>query len=671
MLCALSPPFFPSVTLSVPEGSPQNTLVGNPLTATISSPDYTVLFAITGGVNASAFYVDSCSGQVKVRQNVLDFIVQPQFLLNVTASVADFPMVTTTTTIVVNLIEVDYAPVVVPTTFVIGENPAGGLLVGSVPYTDRNRDNVTFSIETDGANGRFILLPNGNIIVSTNQSLGSINFEQGGTWPFQLVVRVTETSALRVPLGCCGLYSTGRVQISLTDRDDPPVVTAGLQLFTTEIVVNTGAGGATGVSVSASDEDNTANGTFASPLVFSLLSPTQAAAVPACFANTKLYAFVPTTDGTSTGPPIFSVNPSTGALVAANAPPSLTSNAPFGFAGQLVRAVYPFCVSECESLYPAVCGSGPALVGVVANLPAVPVATAVTSPAGGAFPSAGGLLTVTGTGFGNPGQIATTAWAISAAGPARRLNLTACAVVSSTSVTCTMPAGSGALFNLYVAQALSGGSVYTTAAMAVQLQVSFIAPTVTAVTGNTGVKTSTGGNLTITGANFSPLGVADAVSVLLGTGSPYSSPLSCAVQAGQSSSSKIVCLLPPYFGAGWGWTLSVGGQTISSLSTQAVSYEVPAITAVALTTGSTSIACPGVSCVVTNSSLAQLSTTGGQVLKISGSGFAITDAMIAVTGTYGLWPFPCASTSSPALVWAPQAPSTARPWPASAPPSRS
>ena len=105
----------------------------------------------------------------------------------------------------------------------IGENPASGLLVGSVPFTERNRDNVTFSMETDGANGRFVVLPNGNVIVSTNQSLGSINYEQGGTWPFQLVLRVTETSALRVPLGCCGLYSTGRVQISLTDRDDPPV----------------------------------------------------------------------------------------------------------------------------------------------------------------------------------------------------------------------------------------------------------------------------------------------------------------------------------------------------------------------------------------------------------------------------------------------------------------
>ena len=243
MYCTLAAPFFPAATLSVAELSPQNTLVGNPLTATITSPDYTVLFAITGGANASTFYIDSCSGQVKVRQATIDFNVQPQYVLNVTASVADFPMTTTTQQIVVNVIEVDWAPVVLPATFLLPENPPAGTVVGQVPFFDHNGDNVTFSLYTDGASGRFVVLPSGAIVVAANLSLNSIDFETQAL-PFSLVIQVTETSAIRKPTAS-GLSSTGKVFISLTDQDDPPVPTAGQLLWVTEAAVNTGGGAPT------------------------------------------------------------------------------------------------------------------------------------------------------------------------------------------------------------------------------------------------------------------------------------------------------------------------------------------------------------------------------------------------------------------------------------------
>ena len=628
MVCTLAAPLFPAATLSVAELSPQNTLVGNPLTATISSPDYTVLFAITGGANASHFYIDSCSGQVKVRQAAIIFNIQRQYVLNVTASVADFPLTTTTQQIVVNVIEVDWAPVVLATTFVLPENPASGMVVGSVPFFDQNGDNVTFSL-TDGASDRFVVLPNGDIVVAANQTLNSINFETQAL-PFTLVIQVTETSAIRKPTAS-GLSSTGRISIVLSDQDDPPVPTGGQLLWVSEDAVNTGGGALTNATVTAADEDNTYNGNFSSPLSFTLLSPAAAALVPACAAASQLYPSLPTVDGTATGAPLFSVSPLTGALLVQNGPlASVSSLAAYGFSGSLVRVVFSVCVRVQETNFsgPTSFGVAPATVAVMAIVQAVPIVTAIAAPAGGLFATTGGPLTVTGTNFGNPGQFPTSAWAISTT-PPRRVNLTACAATSSTSITCTMPPASGALYTLYVSQALSGGAAAATvAAMPSPLSVSFKPPTITTVTGNTGVKAATGGNLTIVGTDFSLNTAADDVKVQLGTGAEK---FDCSIVPALTTQTTITCTLKPWYGASWPWVLSVGGQTVDALSTQLVSYEQPVITAIAAASGT----CPGTTCIAGNFSLTTLATVPvvGQFIKLSGTGFGPEEA--PVRGTYG------------------------------------
>lgn len=651
MTCTLAAPYFPPATLTVPELSPANTYVGNPLVATITSPDYTVLFAITGGANNSAFYVDSCSGQVKVRSGaVLDFLAMPQYVLQVSASVSEFPLSITTTSITINVLEVDVAPavttaaafsggsvapaVIAPTAISLPENAPAGFLVGTVPYYDANLDNATFAMIVDGSSGRFTLQPNGNIVVSAGLPVNAIDFEQPTTWPFSLSVKATESTAKRAPCsGATCLSGAGQVLVSLTDVDDPPVVPAGLQIWTGETAMNTVGGALTTGNVTASDQDNAVSGAFASPLVYSLLPPSRYANVSACrsaMSGNPPYSF-PTVDGTAAGAPLFSIDSASGQLTTLASPSAgISSNTafpPFGYQGVATRIIYVLCVNVSEANFggPTSFGAGPVLVPVQATLVALPVALAVT-PA--VLPTTGGLVTITGTTF-SPG-VPTKVWAVDSYGSGRQLNLTGCVAASNASMSCTMPPASGALYNLFVAQAITGGA-YTNAAQPTQLTIGFQKPTVTAITGNTGLKTATGGVLNLTGTNFSPLSAADGVTLLFGLVSPYAGPLACAINVTASSHTRLVCTMPPYFSSGWGWTLTVGGQTVSVSAGQSVSYEAPTVTALAAMQGT----CPGASCVPGNFSTAQLDTMGGQVLRINGTGLGNSDALLTVLGTYG------------------------------------
>jgi len=74
MLCTLTPPVFPTAVISVPENSLKNTPVGSPLQASSLAPGYSLLYTIlavykwgnTTLTQPFPFYVDACTGQVKV-----------------------------------------------------------------------------------------------------------------------------------------------------------------------------------------------------------------------------------------------------------------------------------------------------------------------------------------------------------------------------------------------------------------------------------------------------------------------------------------------------------------------------------------------------------------------------------------------------------------------------
>ena len=662
MVCTLAPPVFAPTTLFIQENSPRNANVDSPLVATISSPDYQVLFSITGAAALTVssgtqsavgvFYIDACSGQVKVRSPTLDFEAAPVYLLNVTAAISGFAGSGTTVTVSVQLINVDESPVVVPATFTIAENPPDGLVAGTVAALDPEVDSYSCAMVADQSGGRFSVLPNCQVVVSPGLPLNSINFEAAGSWPYAITVRATENVAMGAPCSSTGastlppcLFTTGQILISLRDANDPPVMSQGVVLKTTETAISVGGFTSLGVNVVGFKEDNAFGGNFSSPLSFAIVSPLVAARSPACAgAITSRPPFsLASIDGSNSSASIFSVVAASGLLQSAAVPiPAITDNTafpPFSYQADPTRIVYVACVNVSDSW--GAWNLGPALVAVRADISALPQATGVAEPASRTFSTTGGRLVVTGSGFGPAGARTTIA---SLVGPGRTIALTACSVLSDTSVQCTVPPGSGAGLNLVVQQLF--GTTYTAAVQGSPgITISYFAPVVSSVVvwggapAITALSTATTTNLTFTGTNFSAVSAADQVTVTL-TSSSYP-PVTCAVQSAFSSHRSLSCLLQPQHSTGWSWTISVGGQTVSSSGTTTLSFEPPVITSIA-TAGPSATSCPGAACVAGAFNLTALATdfsttpvNNAQVIKVVGSGFGPSDATITVTGTYG------------------------------------
>lgn len=123
--CTLPSPTFVVSTISVAENSVRNSLVGDPLVGSSSSPDYALQWSIISCMpedNMTLFYVDSCSGQVKVRTANIDYERQSSYVLLVQASVPPFTLSLTQQNITVVINNVDEPPIVSATTLTVPEN---------------------------------------------------------------------------------------------------------------------------------------------------------------------------------------------------------------------------------------------------------------------------------------------------------------------------------------------------------------------------------------------------------------------------------------------------------------------------------------------------------------------------------------------------------------------
>jgi hypothetical protein len=153
LLCTLPAPSFPSaVTLLVVENSVKNALVGDPLAVTSAAPDYQLLFQVTHvyamgayGVapsnftqalvpNQALFYIDACSGQVKLRTGgsgansaFPNFEGVNSFAVTVRAFISGFPGAEAVSNVTVHVLNVDEPPFVLPTTVLLPENAAVAL----------------------------------------------------------------------------------------------------------------------------------------------------------------------------------------------------------------------------------------------------------------------------------------------------------------------------------------------------------------------------------------------------------------------------------------------------------------------------------------------------------------------------------------------------------------
>jgi hypothetical protein len=636
MACTLDPPIFPAVTLFVNENSARNTNVDAPLVATIASPDYQVLFAITAGNLNNTFYVDSCSGQVKVRNPLLNFEARNVYSLSVTASVSGFPLASTTTIITVRVIDIDEAPVLSPLSFTIPENPRANTLVRTLRAIDPENDKIEYTMESDGSAGRFVLDIDGRLTVNPLTYTDQFNFEDVGSWPYVLLIRATEITALNVSVSVASglrLFTSAKITISLSDVNDPPTIQSGQIFYTTDTDINNVAVTTTGELISSFDQDTAA---FASSRSFSIVSPSLASLEPACnaFNLNSQYRYY-SVDGLSTGASLGSINSATGELLksAVPSPPLDEFNSPtFGFNGAATRINYVVCVNISDTFG-----------GFSINM----VTLSAKAASGGSVPLLTGMITssisrTVGQTLSFSGTSITSIYIYRGFATnqvtGRRITLTSCtpAFSNGTQLNCVLPPGSGQDYVIAI-QYSDPNIILWKACISVSFfAVSYDKPWIWKMTpnSNTTWSMSTSTYFSIEGDNFSPYGVDDKFSLTIGIPPrPFTVSVNCALDVTPSTHTKMYCTAPPLHSSGVSWVLSVGGVDRESLTNETINYEPPVITSVSLVTGT----CPSSAlCVPSTDSPSQLKTTGGQIFKVVGSGFGLTAPLVGTIGTYSL-----------------------------------
>jgi hypothetical protein len=223
-------------TFILPENSATGTVVGIVSASDVDAGD-TLGYTITAGNTGGTFRIDLATGRITVNDStLLDFETNPDWTL--TVRVTDAGGLSDTTTVTVNLVNVNETPDLPPVTFSSPENSATGTTVGTVSASDLDAgDTLSFAITAGNAGGTFAIdAATGQITVS-NPSL--LDFESTPAW--MLTVRVTDTG---------GLSDSAAVTINLTNVNETPIVLpASLSL-----AENSAASSVVG-TVSASDVD--------------------------------------------------------------------------------------------------------------------------------------------------------------------------------------------------------------------------------------------------------------------------------------------------------------------------------------------------------------------------------------------------------------------------------
>jgi VCBS repeat-containing protein len=258
-----------SATFSLNENSANGTSVG---TVTFTDPDSgdTHTFAISAGNTGGAFAINSSTGAITVANTAaLDYETNPTFSL--TVDVTDDSgagNATGSTTITINLNDVNEAPVANDATFSLDENSANGTAVGSVTAADQDAgQTLTYAITAGNTGGAFAINPSTGAI--TVASSAAVNFEVNPS--FSLTVSVTDN-------GTGNLSDSATITINLNNINEAPVVNAA----------------------TVSLNENSANGTAVHTVTFT---------EPDTTGQTHTFAITAGNTGNA-----FAINPSTGAI---------------------------------------------------------------------------------------------------------------------------------------------------------------------------------------------------------------------------------------------------------------------------------------------------------------------------------------------------------------------
>ena len=208
-----------------------------------AGPTQTLMFTLSGGADASKFSITPAG--------VLTFTTAPDFemptdegannmyVVIVTVTDDGTPAMTAMQTLTITVTDENDAPTASDTTFVVAENSAPGIVVGSVVGTDPDQpspnNTLTYAI-TDGNTGDVFAIneTSGEITVS-----GALDYETIAS--YSLEVTVTDGGSLS---------DMGRIAITVTDENDAPTA-SGAPFMVAE---NSAPGTEVGI-VTATDPD--------------------------------------------------------------------------------------------------------------------------------------------------------------------------------------------------------------------------------------------------------------------------------------------------------------------------------------------------------------------------------------------------------------------------------
>ena len=666
LVCTMpSPVMFPAAR-SVPERSAVNTLVGVPIIATLLTASVSLTYSITGGnvdpsTGLAPFWIDGCSGQIRVLNAVLNWELTPTYTVNVTALVVGFPSATTTVPVSISVTFVQGPPNIGTQTLNVSEAAPIGNAVGRMYFMDYYgfqkfnspgpNGTVAFAITLDGSAGMFGF-SNATTGAVTLLNNAALDYESGVT-RYSMVVSGTLVSQP-------SLIGTGTLVINVIDAPDVPTVPLNQIISISDLIANNvGPGAALSPPLAASLQDNPA-GRYNSTLVFTLLTP--ALSSSKCGVNATVW---PTTTGAQGGTPLFSINASSGLLSVSARPVSplpAWPNAPLvPVLGQLTRASYTLCVNVSSAykfnavkvnvLIVADLSGVSAINGLYVNAVNGTGNAALTDTRGGS------QLFFTGAGFPNSTIPRPASVNASCTNGVYTFVATGCSVVTSNLIQCTVPPGVGAglTWTVWVNAVVVPSSV--------PLVTSYFAPIVTAIYNATSLPSLGGMQVYVQGQYFGVVSLPAIPYVKFEYGAGTTGPLSgssssgCFNTAGAAwpyqygctviptpvwgarQDSWLRCTSAPGAGAVLQWRLTVGGQVVESTSTApglTLAYQPPIITAMAPT--------PPAGGGNASYGLLSLDTAGGQSITISGSGLG-GHACNTVSGTYsngagGLGPYP-------------------------------
>ncbi len=214
---------------TIAEDAPVGTELG---TVAASDPDDDPLsYDITIGNVAGVFAIDD--GGVVTVAGALDYETTSRYDLTVTVSDGDL---SDTTTVVVDVANVNEAPNASDLTASVAENAPPGTELSTLTASDPEDDDLTFAITTGNDDGLFTIDDDGDVTVA-----GTLDYEN--TSEYNLGVQVSDGA----------LVDTATVTVDVTDVNEVPAIDG----FDTAVPEDTAVGTKMGTVTASDPEDDT------------------------------------------------------------------------------------------------------------------------------------------------------------------------------------------------------------------------------------------------------------------------------------------------------------------------------------------------------------------------------------------------------------------------------